>query len=77
MVGRTEAEAREVAADLTGRPGAELTLERGECLSCRGQGCSRGIWVSEGADAEGEKAGSGYREWSKGPTPWCCQGWGG
>nr|XP_036881965.1 valine--tRNA ligase, mitochondrial [Manis javanica] len=28
VVGRTEAEAREVAADLTGRPGAELTLER-------------------------------------------------
>lgn len=32
VVGRTEAEAREAAADLTGRPGAELTLERGECL---------------------------------------------
>ena len=29
VVGRTEAEAREVAAELTGRPGAELTLERG------------------------------------------------
>uniref|UniRef100_A0A8D1JTH4 Valine--tRNA ligase, mitochondrial n=1 Tax=Sus scrofa TaxID=9823 RepID=A0A8D1JTH4_PIG len=28
VVGRTEAEAREVAAELTGRPGAELTLER-------------------------------------------------
>ncbi|KAM8777942.1 valine--tRNA ligase, mitochondrial isoform 2-T2 [Rhynchonycteris naso] len=28
VVGRTEAEAREVAAALTGRPGAELTLER-------------------------------------------------
>lgn len=29
VVGRTEAEAREVAAELTGRPGVELTLERG------------------------------------------------
>uniref|UniRef100_A0A2K6EZS9 Valine--tRNA ligase, mitochondrial n=1 Tax=Propithecus coquereli TaxID=379532 RepID=A0A2K6EZS9_PROCO len=28
VVGRTEAEAREVAAELTGRPGAELVLER-------------------------------------------------
>lgn len=28
VVGRTEAEAREAAAELTGRPGAELTLER-------------------------------------------------
>uniref|UniRef100_A0A8C6CWX1 Valine--tRNA ligase, mitochondrial n=1 Tax=Moschus moschiferus TaxID=68415 RepID=A0A8C6CWX1_MOSMO len=28
VVGQTEAEAREVAAELTGRPGAELTLER-------------------------------------------------
>ncbi|XP_058410832.1 valine--tRNA ligase, mitochondrial isoform X1 [Diceros bicornis minor] len=28
VVGRTEAEAREVAAELTGRPGAELTLKR-------------------------------------------------
>ncbi|XP_061003133.1 valine--tRNA ligase, mitochondrial isoform X3 [Dama dama] len=28
VVGRTEAEAREVAAELTGRPGVELTLER-------------------------------------------------
>lgn len=28
VVGRTEAEAREVAAELTGRPAAELTLER-------------------------------------------------
>eukprot|EP00069_Balaena_mysticetus_P002789 bmy_16305T0 len=28
VVGRTEAEAREVAAELTGRPGAELILER-------------------------------------------------
>ena len=29
VVGQTEAEAREIAAELTGRPGAELTLERG------------------------------------------------
>ncbi|KAG8521069.1 Valine--tRNA ligase, mitochondrial [Galemys pyrenaicus] len=28
VVGRTETEAREIAAELTGRPGAELTLER-------------------------------------------------
>ncbi|XP_036902718.1 valine--tRNA ligase, mitochondrial isoform X3 [Sturnira hondurensis] len=28
IVGRTEAEARELAAELTGRPGAELTLQR-------------------------------------------------
>lgn len=32
VVGRTEAEARESAAELTGRPGAELTLQRGEGL---------------------------------------------
>lgn len=40
MVGRSEAEARAVAAKLTGRPGAELTLERGECMaeSVRGTG---------------------------------------
>lgn len=40
MVGRSEAEARAVAAKLTGRPGAELTLERGECVaeSVRGTG---------------------------------------
>lgn len=31
-MGRTEAEARELAAELTGRPGAELTLQRGEGL---------------------------------------------
>lgn len=41
MVARSEAEAREVAAELTGRPGAELTLERGECLSLRG---GRDVW---------------------------------
>lgn len=44
MVGRTEAEAREAAAELTGRPGAELTLERGECLSCGGLGRAPGSW---------------------------------
>lgn len=40
VVGRSEAEARVVAAKLTGRPGAELTLERGECVaeSVRGAG---------------------------------------
>lgn len=36
-VGRSEAEAREVAAKLTGRPVAELTLERGECVAEAGQ----------------------------------------
>lgn len=36
VVGRTEAEAREAAAVLTGRPGAELTLERGEGWAWRG-----------------------------------------
>lgn len=38
MVGRTEAEAREVAAALTGRAGAELTLRRGECWAGRALG---------------------------------------
>lgn len=40
VVGRSEAEARALAAKLTGRPGAELTLERGECVaeSVRGAG---------------------------------------
>lgn len=42
VVGRTEAEAREVAAELTGRPGAELTLERGGCPSHGGQGRASG-----------------------------------
>lgn len=42
VVGRTEAEAREVAAELTGRPGAELTLERGGYRSWGGQGRASG-----------------------------------
>lgn len=40
VVGRTEAEAREVAAALTGRAGAELTLRRGECWARRTVGSS-------------------------------------
>lgn len=49
MVGRTEAEARELAAALMGRPGAELTLERGECL---------------GRESELEKVGQRSQGWS-------------
>lgn len=41
VVGRTEAEAREVAAELMGRPGVELTLHRGEYLGWEG------AWVFE------------------------------
>lgn len=41
VVGRTEAEARAVAAELTGRPGAELTLERGECPTWEAGECGR------------------------------------
>lgn len=41
VVGRTEAEAREVAAELMGRPGVELTLQRGEYLG------REGAWVLE------------------------------
>lgn len=62
MVGRSEAEAREVAAELTGRPGAELALERGECLSWGGMHRGVGYWASgplRGADPEMEKVGSG------------------
>lgn len=33
MVGRSEAEARAKAAKQTGRPGTELTLERGESVA--------------------------------------------
>lgn len=33
VVGRSEAEARAIAAKQTGRAGSELTLERGACLA--------------------------------------------
>lgn len=60
MVGRTEAEAREVAAELTGRPGAELTLERGGYSTRGGQGREQVLrwerWVRE--------AGNGAEPWS-------------
>lgn len=60
MVGRTEAEARKIAAELTGKPGAELTLQRGECLGCGGQGrAGEGGWAVGGADPEVEEVGSG------------------
>lgn len=66
MVGRTEAEAREVAAELTGRPGAELTLARGECQRAGGPGRE---------DTEWRRWGWENREWGQGLTPglW---GWG-
>lgn len=59
MVGRTEAEAREVAAELTGRPAAELTLERGKCLRSGEQGrCPGADWKRKG-----------YECWESGVRP--------
>lgn len=49
MVGRSETEARALAAKQTGRPEAELTLERGEKLV--GQ-IFEGCWKWEGWDRQ-------------------------
>ena len=76
VVGRTEAEAREVAAELTGRPGVELTWEWGGYSTRGGQGreqvlrwkrWGRGSWewgralVSVSEGRAGEVGSSGLR----------------
>jgi hypothetical protein len=66
VVGRSEAEAREVAAKLTGSPEAELTLERGECRAGKERGkMGKGHdWVFEGSRWEWTKW-----EWTEGEPP--------